>query len=86
MVILADYSRKSIEESCDGATVPVCCHVDISSDPKFDFEVDVRSGRADFGSLIGVDDSVLGDRIGLVLRIRKWLQGKREDGILGFSW
>ncbi|KAH7413382.1 glycoside hydrolase superfamily [Cadophora sp. MPI-SDFR-AT-0126] len=44
---------KSVDESCDGATVPACCHVGLSTAVNEAFEVGVTSSRADFGTLIG---------------------------------
>jgi hypothetical protein len=44
---------KSIDESCDGAPVPACCHVKMSSDQDQDYEVGLTSSRADFKTLIG---------------------------------
>lgn len=43
---------KSIDESCDGATVPACCHVGLSTSENQAFEVGVTSSRADFATLI----------------------------------
>lgn len=44
---------KSIDESCDGASVPACCHVNMSSDQGQDYEVGLTSRQADFKTLIG---------------------------------
>ncbi|KAG4440554.1 hypothetical protein IFR05_003970 [Cadophora sp. M221] len=44
---------KSIDESCDGASVPACCHKGLDTAANLAFEVGVTSSRADFGALIG---------------------------------
>ncbi|KAH7370824.1 glycoside hydrolase superfamily [Rhexocercosporidium sp. MPI-PUGE-AT-0058] len=44
---------KSVDESCNGATVPACCHKGLSTTANEAFEVGVTSSRAHFGTLIG---------------------------------
>lgn len=44
---------KSVDESCDGATVPACCHQGLSTKTNEDYEVGITSSRANFGTLIG---------------------------------
>jgi len=55
-------SGKSIDESCDGASVPACCHVGLSTDVDQDFEVGVGSSRADFETLIGDANAATGNQ------------------------
>ena len=57
IVVLANYPRKSIDQSCDGATVPDCCHLGLSSDIDVDYEARITSSMADFKNLIGKADS-----------------------------
>jgi hypothetical protein len=40
--------------------VLACCHVNMSTDPKEDYEVGLDSSRADWGSLIGKADGTTG--------------------------
>jgi mannan endo-1,4-beta-mannosidase len=51
---------KSVDESCDGATVPACCKAGLSTSDTEDFEVGVGSSRADFGNLIGTAANTAG--------------------------
>jgi mannan endo-1,4-beta-mannosidase len=51
-------SGMSVDESCDGQDA--CCHQNLSTDPKEDFEVGLASSRADWKTLIGTADSTTG--------------------------
>lgn len=51
---------KSVDQSCDGATVPACCHNELSTKVNEAFEVGVTSARADLRTLIGNANMVTG--------------------------
>tara|TARA_R110002060_G_scaffold44418_3_gene55815 strand:+ start:300 stop:671 length:372 start_codon:yes stop_codon:yes gene_type:complete len=51
---------KSVDQSCDGATVPACCHKGLDMTANAAFEVGVTSSRADFKTLIGNANAVTG--------------------------
>lgn len=53
---------KSIDESCDGASVPACCHATLDTTEKYAFEVGVSSSRADFKSLNGAASAATGSK------------------------
>ncbi len=51
---------KSVDRSCDGATVPASCHKGLDMTANAAFEVGVTSSRADFKTLIGNANAVTG--------------------------